>query len=62
MGNKLDEIDKKLQRLKLPQAVTRHLRPLSEREYYKSYEWKYMLQFAAYPILCDFLPEKYVSS
>lgn len=48
-----------LQSLKLPRIISRNLRPLSEREYFKSYEWKYILLFAAYPILEPFLPERY---
>lgn len=59
IGNFLSELDKRLRELKLPRTVSRVLRPLSQRDYYKAYEWKYLLQFAAFPILDGILEERY---
>lgn len=58
IGNHINELDKRLRMIKLPRIVSRTLRPLSERDYYKAYEWKYVMLFAAYPILHDILDNR----
>lgn len=55
IGNQRDEIDKRMKMLKLPNSISRTLRPIKEKEYYRAHEWKYLLLFAAYPVLYDIL-------
>lgn len=45
--------------LRLPNIISRTLRPISEKEYYRAYEWKYLLLFA-YPVLYGILNDGYV--
>lgn len=59
LGDRIRELDARMKQIKLPKIVTRNLRPLSERTYYHSYEWKYILLFAFFPLVHDLLPDKY---
>lgn len=59
MGKHIDMIDKRLETMKLPRNVSRSLRKMSQREYFHAYEWKYILLFAAYPMLHDILEERF---
>lgn len=58
IGNKIDEIDGRIQSIRLPKLIRRNLRSLKDRKYYKAHEWKYVLLFVAYPVLKDILPER----
>lgn len=57
----IDLIDARLESIKLPRAISRSLRKISQREYFHAYEWKYILLFAAYPVLHDIMDQKYFS-
>lgn len=58
--NQTERLDRIMQSLRLPNLIRRNLRPLSEREYYHAYEWKFILLFVAYPLLKDILPIRYI--
>lgn len=60
LAKHLPEIDKRLETMKMPRIVSRSFRPMSQREYFHAYEWKYLLQFAAYPMLHDLLEGRFV--
>lgn len=60
IGDRLPLIDRRMKEIRLPNTIRRHFRPLSEREYFHAYEWKFILLFAAYPILKGILHERYV--
>lgn len=59
IGHRIVELDQKMKAIKLPKLIRRNFRPLSEREYFKAHEWKFILLFVAYPLLKDILPERY---
>lgn len=58
VGHRIDELDQKIQTIKLPKLISRNFRPLSERKYFKAHEWKYILLFVAHPLLKDILPDR----
>lgn len=59
IGNQITELDRRLNSIKLPRIVSRSMRSISESEYYKSYEWKYILLIVSYPLLHDILESRY---
>lgn len=58
IGHQIDKLDQRMKEIKLPKLVGRNFRPLSERDYFKAHEWKFILLFVAYPLLKDILPER----
>lgn len=58
IGNHINELDRRMLEIKLPKLVRRNFRPLSERDYFKAHEWKFILLFVAHPILKDILPDR----
>lgn len=46
--------------LKLPRIISRTMRSLTESDRFHAYEWKYLILFAAYPILYGILKDKYI--
>lgn len=58
IGHQIDKLDQWMKEIKLPKLVGRNFRPLSERDYFKAHEWKFILLFVAYPLLKDILPER----
>lgn len=61
VGNHIEKLDQRIQMIQLPRLVRRNFRSLSEHEYFKAHEWKYILLFVAIPLLKDILPERYVN-
>lgn len=61
IGDRIDELDRRIREIRLPKLVRRNLRPLSERKYYKANEWRIILLFIAYPILTNIFPDRFAS-
>lgn len=61
VGNHIHILDRGMREIKMPYLIRRNFRPLSERDYYHAYEWKFILLFAAYPVLKGILPERYLT-
>lgn len=59
IGNQINELNRKILKIRLPKLIRRNLRPLSEREHYKASEWKIILLFIAYPLLMNILPDRW---
>lgn len=58
IGNRIEELDKKIRSIQLPKLLRTNLHPISEREFFHAHDWKYMLLFVAYPLLNGILPER----
>lgn len=59
IGDRIDELNSKKKVLRLPNAIRRNFRSLSDRDYFHVHEWKFILLFVAVPLLKDILPERY---
>lgn len=60
IGNRMEQLDAKMKQIKLPRIITRNPRSFKDREYFHSYEWKYILLFTAIPTLTGILDSKFV--
>lgn len=58
IGNRITELNRKIQTIQLPKQIRRNFRPLSERDYYHAHEWKFILLFVAHPLLAGILSER----
>lgn len=59
IGDRLHILDRRMNEIRMPRLIRRNLRPLSQREHYHAYEWKFILLFVAYPLLKGVLPDRY---
>ncbi|XP_038150334.1 uncharacterized protein LOC119789497 isoform X2 [Cyprinodon tularosa] len=59
IGKEINEVDRRLAKIKPPVEITRTTRSLSERKFWKASEWRAFLLFYSLPVLKGILPARF---